>query len=182
LKTLTGRESAGATVALRGERLYSGLYVNELLVRLLHRHDPHPRLFAAYGQALAALGDVAVPLDGTLRRFELTLLDELGYRLQLDIASDGGRSVSHYRFDSELGLVGCSGADSSSTDRYPVDHLVAMSRGEFDGAARQSAKRLLRQALAVHLGDRPLHSRALFQQAVLPVADKPDNTGPGHRA
>jgi DNA repair protein RecO (recombination protein O) len=49
LKTLTAREAAGTAVSLRGDRLYSGLYVNELLVRLLHRYDPHPQLFVAYG-------------------------------------------------------------------------------------------------------------------------------------
>ena len=51
LKTLGKLEAAGGGRTLRGERLYSGLYMNELLVRLLHRQDAHPRLFAAYGEA-----------------------------------------------------------------------------------------------------------------------------------
>jgi DNA repair protein RecO (recombination protein O) len=55
LKTLTAREAAGTAVSLRGDRLYSGLYVNELLVRLLHRYDPHPQLFVAYGDTLQSL-------------------------------------------------------------------------------------------------------------------------------
>ena len=77
LRTLTGVEAAGAALTLRGERLFSGMYINELLVRLLHRDDPHPRLFALYGQALEALSEHD-PVDGILRRFELVLLDELG--------------------------------------------------------------------------------------------------------
>ncbi|MGB1139895.1 MAG: DNA repair protein RecO, partial [Halioglobus sp.] len=52
LKTLTGVETAGVSSRLAGEHLYSALYINELLVRLLHRNDPHPRLFADYGLAL----------------------------------------------------------------------------------------------------------------------------------
>ena len=55
LKTLTAKETVGAAISLRGERMFSGLYINELLVRLLHRHDPHPQLFALYGQTLEAL-------------------------------------------------------------------------------------------------------------------------------
>ena len=55
LKNLGATESAGTPRQLRGQRLFSGLYLNELLVRLLHRHDPHPQLFAAYGATLDAL-------------------------------------------------------------------------------------------------------------------------------
>ncbi|MEP5568378.1 MAG: DNA repair protein RecO, partial [Halioglobus sp.] len=82
MKTLTHVEAAGVAPQLRGERLFSGMYMNELLMRLLHRHDPHPQLFAAYGAALGELADAA-PVEATLRRFELGLLEELGYGFSL---------------------------------------------------------------------------------------------------
>lgn len=169
LKTLTGSETAGAPVVLHGERLYSGMYLNELLVRLLHRFDPHPQLFAAYADALAALSRNSVPLDGALRRFELILLDELGYRVQFDIEGQAHRAVQadrDYQYDPAVGLT-------LSLDSQPGKHLfrgeelLAMARGEFDGPARLAARRLLREALAIHLGERPLNSRELFRQTVV---------------
>ena len=70
LKTLTTRESAGAAVHLAGKRLYSGLYVNELLVRLLAHEDPHPELYTAYVSLLDALAERS-DLDVQLRQFEI---------------------------------------------------------------------------------------------------------------
>ena len=80
LKTLTGSEVAGQTQALKGDRLFSGIYLNELMIRLLHQQDAHPSLFVAYGNAVASLGS-AESMDDVLRRFEFSLLQELGYGL-----------------------------------------------------------------------------------------------------
>lgn len=165
LKTLTGNETAGAGLVLRGDRLYSGLYLNELLMRLLHRFDPHPTLFAAYGQALTALAGEGA-LDTPLRRFELVLLEELGYRLAFDICGSSHKPVQNdacYRFDHELGLVTCSQEQQRGSAIYRGSDLMAMAAGDFEGVVRGAAKRLLREALAVHLGDKPLNSRALFR-------------------
>jgi DNA repair protein RecO (recombination protein O) len=166
LRTLTGVEAAGAALALRGERLFSGMYINELLVRLVHRDDPHPRLFALYGQALEALSG-RDPVDGILRRFELVLLDELGYRLDLDADGNSGEEIRDdqwYHFHPELGLVAGSVAADPARTAFSGSDLLAMARGEFDGPARPAARRLLRQALAVHLGEAPLKSRELFRR------------------
>ena len=78
LKTVTGSEVAGDVVSLKGERLFSGIYLNELLIRLLHRNDTHPNLFIAYADAIATLGGER-SMDDTLRQFEFILLEELGY-------------------------------------------------------------------------------------------------------
>lgn len=165
LKTLTASEHAGESFALRSDRLYSGLYLNELLVRLLHRHDPHPHLFAAYGDTLRALaGDAA--LDGLLRRFELKLLEELGYRLRFDslgVTESAVEESACYRFDPGSGLLFCEQGPGNAAGTYRGSELQAMAAGDFDGTARSAAKRLLREALAVHLGDRPLNSRTLFR-------------------
>lgn len=163
LRNLTGCEAAGKPVVLRGEHLFSALYLNELLLRLLHRHDPHPTLFAAYAAALDQLSAAERP-DTPLRRFELGLLDELGYGFPLDRDGRTGAPIAadvNYRFDPGFGLV-VAAADS---DGLAGGELLRMAAGDFEGSARPVARQLLRQALASHLGPEPLRSRALFRSA-----------------
>lgn len=166
LKTLTASEVAGEVLSLKGQRLFSGIYLNELLVRLLHRNDPHPDLFIAYGQAISSLGGEAA-LDEVLRRFEFRLLEELGY--SFDLVTDGlsGEPVlaqGWYHYQQEFGLVECGAARSPDMPAYCGADLLAIAGGQLDDSARLAAKRLLRQALAGHLGDKPLNSRALFRR------------------
>ncbi len=160
LKTLTATESAAPPYGLAGERLYSGMYLNELLVRLMHRHDPHPRLFAAYGDALQQLA-LPLPAAPTLRAFELLLLDELGYSFSLTHEAVSGARVeadARYRYEPGHGLYPALQAEGGYSGR----DLLAMAVGEFGGAVAPHAKRLLREALAEHLGSEPLRSRELF--------------------
>ena len=165
MKTLTQVESAGRPLSLTGECLFSGLYVNELLVRLLHRHDPHPALFAAYSEALQALASGAV-IDPVLRRFEFRLLDDLGY--SFDLGADGrtGERVqadAWYHYHPDHGLVEREGVADPGRPAYAGRELMLLARGEYAGEARLAAKRLVRQALASHLGEAPLKSRDLFR-------------------
>jgi DNA repair protein RecO (recombination protein O) len=166
LLTLLSAEAAAPALVLRGERLFSGLYLNELLYRLLQRHDPHPRLFAHYGQALETLTQDAA-VDAVLRGFELRLLDELGYGF--DPAQDARtqsrvREEAWYRYSEGQGLVECGADPEVPGGRFQGADLVAIAAGDFSGAAALSAKRLLRQVIAGHLGGRPLHTRELFRQ------------------
>lgn len=171
LKTLTHVEtSAPAMPLLTGRALYLGLYVNELLVRLLPEYDPHPALHARYRQLLRELtqpGD-AEPL---LRRFELALLADLGYGLALDRDGHTGLRIEpdvDYVFVAGTGLVrrGVVG-DATGRHRLPGSHLLAMAAEDYsDAGVRQCAKELLRAALADHLGDRPLRSRELFRKVI----------------
>lgn len=174
LKTLTASESAGPALSLRRDRLYSGLYLNELLTRLLPRHDPHPRLFADYSDTLSALASAGSPLAPSLRRFEMTLLYELGYQLSLERDGLHGSPLSpeqHYVFVPDVGLV-LSESDRGQRGgaphqrRYPGADLIRLSRGDYDEQVEKTAKYLLREALAVHLGDKPLQSRALFRASL----------------
>lgn len=167
LKTLAAVEpapDAAQAAALTGERMYSGLYVNELLVRLLHHEDPHPRLYDYYTEVLARLGEGA-PQDLSLRAFEFRLLEELGYGF--DLATDGlsgepVRAGDWYSFDREHGLVTAGLEVREEIPRYSGTELLQISRGDFDEDARRCAKRLMREALACHLGGKPLKSRELF--------------------
>ncbi len=61
LRTLRQVEPRGASLALQGKALYCGFYVNELLVRLLHRDDAHPDLWPVYERTLAELAGDTPP-------------------------------------------------------------------------------------------------------------------------
>lgn len=165
LKTLTTTEAAGVAFPLRGDRMFSGMYINELMVRLLHQNDPHPGLFAAYGTALQSLADNAA-LDAVLRRFEITLLDELGYSFDFDVDGVSGQPVCEsrrYSYDPDYGLVALGEDDDKASSGYAGSDLLQMACGEYGGDMRFTAKRLLREVLAAHLGEMPLRSRELFR-------------------
>lgn len=165
MKTLTHVEAAAARIVLRKEQLYAAMYVNEILMRLLHRHDPHPMLFAGYGEVLQELGDDAA-LEPVLRRFELRLLDELGYGFSLtNDGASGDRVVEDgwYHFHPESGLVRTLQGADPAHPAYNGYSLLAIAEGDFSGDSLVTARRLLRQALAQYLGDTPLKSRELFR-------------------
>ena len=157
-------ERASGPWELPGERLYSGLYLNELLVRLLHRHDPHARLFAAYADALQGLQQ-ARPAEDSLRRFEFILLDELGYSFAPGVDAASGlpvRAGRRYRYEAGRGLVPLAVAENVPADGYAGEDLLRIAAGEFSGPARAACKSLFREALAEQLGGQPLRSREFF--------------------
>ena len=166
LKTLTAAEVAGSSVSLVGQRLFSGLYLNELLLRLLHRHDPHPQLFAHYAGTLDNLAGL-IPADETLRRFEFRLLDELGYSFDLSHDAYSGDPLLEsgwYRYEGDKGIVATERQHDAAAPAYAGADLLALSRGEYTPESRRTAKRLLRQVLAQYLDGKPLRSRDLFSQ------------------
>ncbi len=142
---------------LEGTALAAGLHLNELLVRLLPREDPHDGLFATYAETLAALEGAG--LARALRRFERTLLDELGYGVPLDLdhagnAIDPARS---YRLEPAQGFVADSaGAFAGAT------LLAILADADDDPEIARVARRLFNALLAPHLDGRPLRSRALL--------------------
>lgn len=166
LATLTGAEAAGAAPRLNGEVLLSGFYLNELLMRLLQRGDAHPALFETYITSLASLAEQAEQ-EPILRTFEYRLLQEIGYGLILDHDVMSGEAIdplAHYHYLPEQGPVYSTGQEQDGII-IQGRTLLAISKGDYSNAeVRQEAKRLMRAALAVHLGDRPLKSRELFQQ------------------
>ncbi len=139
LGTLTGAESAAPLPPLSGEAVFCGWYVNELLLRLTTRHDPHPALFALYRETLALLleGDEA----RTLRVFEKRLLAELGYGLLLPPDLDPARQ---YRYDWDQGPL-------PAERGYRGDSLRALATETFETPQQlREARTLLREALARH--------------------------------
>jgi DNA repair protein RecO (recombination protein O) len=165
VRTLTRAEAAGRALPLTGTALYCGLYVNELLLRLLGRDDPHEELFPHYQLALDALsrGDA---IQTRLRQFELRLLDAIGYRVVLDQEADGGprvRSGCRYRYINAQGLVLAAAADTGAIVSGETLHLL-MDGTELTGHHAREARDLLRTVLAPYLGERPLKSRELFRR------------------
>ena len=105
---LLSAEVDGAATALPPRRLMSGFYLNELLLKLTARCDPHPAVFDAYSGAVRALGS-GEDEEFHLRRFEKLLLQELGYGLELSQTGAGEPIEPHryYRFDVASGPQPC---------------------------------------------------------------------------
>jgi len=168
LKTLTGIESSVAAMQLSGQRLFSGMYINELLARLLMNHVEHKQLYLAYQDSLVALKGSS-DLQLLLRQFELCVLSELGYGINLesDCRSHAAIEASgSYRFTPDVGFERLSDeGEHGSIKVYTGAHIVALRDLDLsDEQAAKTAKRLLRTALAAHLGGKPLNSRSLFSK------------------
>lgn len=156
-------ECVAGSISPQGDEVVSAFYLNELLMRLLPRHDPYPELFVAYHEAMARLGEGGVPLRG----FELCLLESLGYGLVLTHDSEGlpleADRQYHYRVDTGA----CVHRVEDSTEALPVSGrtLLALADSEQPGGADEAeARRLLRFVLRHYLGDRPLKSRELIHR------------------
>ena len=165
LPTLTAVEPAGAAPAIAGEMLFCGLYLNELLLRLLHRHDPHERLFESYSEALGRLGE-GRDTEAALRVFEKRLLEDIGFGLVLDHDVQDGTPLQPeqlYRYVPERGPVIAHAADGEGIAVQGAS-LLALAREHLDDAiVLREVKHLMRALLARHLGERPLTSRGLFR-------------------
>ena len=155
LGTLTGAEASGAPVALRGEAVFSGWYLNELMLRLLPRGEPHPQLFGHYAEALSALGGDRAA--AALRLFEKRLLGELGYGLQLPEPVERDR---WYAWVPEGGLRLAEPGPAS----YRGESLQALAEETLQTEeSLRDARRLMRAALRPHLGDRALRTPEMLR-------------------
>lgn len=169
LHTLNSAESAGTARWLTGTALMSGMYLNELLVRLLHRDDPHPDVFVAYETVLAQLAHAAdMQLEAALRVFEKQLLAEIGYGLVLNYEAGTDRPIEAgqvYAYHIGEGPVAwrAEAAESSGHLLVQGSSLLDLARERLENAqSLRDAKRLMRTALAAQLGSKPLLSRRLF--------------------
>lgn len=163
VKTLAKAEWMGGVPLLAGRCLLLGYYLNELLLKLVPREDAHPALFDAYGDALAALARGRTD-TAELRRFEKTLLRELGYGLSLGRdATDGSpvRADECYVYQVERGPVPASGSEG-----LPVlagKTLLDLAADDYsDPRTLAESKALMRQLMAHYLGGQALQSRRIF--------------------
>ena len=162
LRTLHSAEWQGGQPQLQGKALLCGFYLNELLLNLMARDDPHDQLFDYYQltlQRLAHEQDHAA----TLRCFEKHMLQELGYALLLEHDADSGElieSTAHYRYVIEYG------ASKNSEQGMPIlgKTLQDMATDDYrDPLSAQQSKQLMRMLLNHHLAGKPLHTRELIK-------------------
>jgi DNA repair protein RecO (recombination protein O) len=165
LKTMHGLEWGGGLLLLQGEALMCGFYLNELLLRLLPREDPHEALFEYYGQTLKTLAG-GHDLATTLRRFELKLLQELGYAIPLTHDENEAAIVPEqlYRYEAEHGASRVTQAERNRNGvQLSGKTLLDMAQDDYSHAqTQQQSKQLMRYLLAHYLGDQPLHTRQLL--------------------
>ncbi len=164
LRTLARAEWIGGHPPLRGEALLCGFYLNELLLRLLAREDPHEALFSKYQEALRRLATDPDPA-AALRSFEKALLRELGYAMPLERDSaSGGRidPAKSYRYDPERGPVEANG--SGAEPLVSGRTLLDIARDDYGSAeTQQQAKALMRALINHRLEYQPLRSRQIFR-------------------
>lgn len=161
LKTVGRLEGGGLAYWLDGNALFSGMYLNELLIRMLPAEDAHPAMFEHYAATLPALA-AKRPLEPILRSFEWRLLSELGYGFALDV-DIAGQPIANNGIYRLLPDAGLEPVGHFQPGLFNGAELLAMAEADWEvPGALSAAKRLMRQALAPHLGGRPLVSRELF--------------------
>ena len=159
-------EPHGLAFALRGEASLCGLYLNELLYRLLQPCAPMVGLFVNYQQTLQALSQASDREHQAwcLRQFELGLLVDLGYELDLTQDHQGQPLVAdaRYGYNPQLGLIRLSHA---SQDEWSLngDCLIKLAQQHFCSECLPTWKQLMRRVLQPHLGHKPLATRQLFK-------------------
>ena len=173
VKTLARVEWLGGMPLLGGRCLLLGYYLNELLLKMLPREDAHAALFDAYAAALQALAQGAADAP-ELRRFEKTLLKELGYGLTLDVDVETGRPVEpegRYAFLIERGPVARAGVGAGGTQNgedtpaLTGKTLLDMAADDYsDPRTRLESRRLMRQLISHYLGGKSLQSRRVFME------------------
>jgi DNA repair protein RecO (recombination protein O) len=173
--TLRAADWAGGHPMLTGSALFSGFYLNELLMKLLARHDPHATLFDAYAGTIAALaeGDEAAT-QAALRAFELVLLREIGLLPDLGTETASHRSVRadrRYLVLADAGVVETdneneatvSGATLAGLEMALAADLASLQRVA-SGALAQ-LRPMLRAQLHYHLGTSQLRTRQVMIEA-----------------
>ncbi len=173
--TLNRAEATLPPWLLQGQVLFSGLYINELLVRLLPRHAPCPEIFLLYAEVMAGLSaadanDTAI--QQRLRWFEVQLLQRMGYGLDLEHESDTGVHVDgngSYLYRHDIGIVrsaGPTGGAIAAHEGVMVSGrtLIGLRAGQMVREPDlKEAKRLMRFILSEYIGHRPLNSREVFK-------------------
>jgi len=166
LRTLYRAETLAGHSQLTGLNLLCGFYLNELVLKLLQREDPHERLYEAYERALASLRG-ELPPAWAVRRFEKDLLRELGYELLLERDVDGVPIQPHARYTYVLD------AGPRPLAEHEVDlaieltgaTLIELAADDYRRpGALQESRALMRYVLGHYLGGQVLHTRQLLRE------------------
>lgn len=165
LQTLTDAEIAAPRYILKAESALCGLYINELMVKLLPLHEPEPDIFKAYQQALSGLQQ-GENTEIILRLFEKRLLSHLGYGLVLDSEAENNQPIEeeqYYYYQPESGLYRWqSNLSYSAISGRSLQHLF--NEADFDQQSLHEIKQLMRTVIHYYMDGRPLKSRQLFAE------------------
>jgi DNA repair protein RecO (recombination protein O) len=175
---LRGAEWAGGAPVAGGDALFAGFYLNELLMKLLAREDPHPALWDAYATTLGQLGGAGEA--AALRAFELRLLREIGLLPDLARVTATHALVqpkAAYLLRPEAGVMAAETDQAAAIDGADLLALQAALDGDDLAMVQRTCagpaaalRRLLRELLAYHLGAVPLRTRQVLRdlQPLLP--------------
>jgi DNA repair protein RecO (recombination protein O) len=175
VQNLRGAEWTGGSAMLTGAALFNGFYLNELLLKLLARHDPHAGLFDAYAATIAALGAGEACAQAALRAFEIVLLREIGLLPDLATETATRRPVDageRYRVLADAGVVAAPGSTDGTASGATLAALqAALAGGELAALQKAAAgslaelRPILRAQLAYHLGTDTLRTRQVMLDA-----------------
>ncbi|MGE5615372.1 MAG: DNA repair protein RecO [Bacillota bacterium] len=175
LRTLKTAEPAAPATPLAGRSLLSAFYLNELLLKLTTRDDPHEGLFAAYDQAVSALralsraGGMQEEVERVLRRFELALLRDLGYAVELAREAETHAPIvaeRDYLYYVERGPVAApsEGDVPANAIRLSGLTLIDLGRGRLENATTVAqAKQLMRLLINHSLNGQELATRGIMR-------------------
>jgi DNA repair protein RecO (recombination protein O) len=172
VQNLRSAEWAGGNAMLTGAALFSGFYLNELLMKLIARHDPHPALFDAYAQTLPVLAsEDDAQVQAALRAFEMTLLKEIGLLPDLTLVTltmDEVREDTGYALLPEAGVALMRTGESPIAGAALIGLQAALTHGSVPALQQACAralpelKTMLRALLHYHLGTPVLRTRQVM--------------------
>jgi len=172
LKRITGIEAVGNAYPLNQHHLYSGFYINELLVKLLSNDIVCEAVFEQYQLALISLSE-NLPIAPQLRQFELCLLEELGQSFDFTpVFNEVNDNVVGFYYVVEQGFVPAYkySVNNITTTWFNTEHLQSIAKYIYqdialtDKDAEHTFKLLMRNVLTHLLDGKPLNSRKLFEK------------------
>ena len=164
LKTLSSIEITDHFYLNNSVSLNSVIYVNELITKCTEKEDPHKIIFDQYENLLKNLSNETNPpdLEKILRNFELNLLQEMGYGIDLKRDSDSNKKINkdcEYLFDPTKGFT-LNTANHASTKLFSGEDIINFGAGNLEKkVTRDTAKIIMRKALDFHLGNKTLNIR-----------------------
>lgn len=172
LKTISSWEFDTAPTDLKGKALFCGLYLNELLTRLLHEGEESKSIFILYEKAIKDLDNSHLSkelLEVSLRNFEFGFLRELGFGVNLYYDADDKHienNNSLYLYQEQAGFKEIGPQDNKKYNAMKIfsgQDLYSIRENIWAEQSLLAAKRLSRLALYPLLGGKPLVSKELFK-------------------
>ena len=160
LKTLTSIDRDLANNSNTFSKMsYSLLYINELLIKLLPKDAKHEELFALYDEFLEKINKNN-NLEISLRRFELDLLDMLGYGFDYESEIDSNEPIEE---EATYVFVSQRGFRKSKNSDFKGSHIINIKKRNFEAVPLKYLKEITTKAISICLEGRDLTSRRIFK-------------------